>query len=95
VQAGPRDKTAVLRLARNPAQNLARNGGPRGPSTRRSLSVVLVGLVAVAMLLVGAVPAFAALSSEQEALARKIDGELIAPCCWTQTVADHQSDIAA
>ena len=64
-------------------------------SGRRSLSVFLAGLIAVVVVLVGAAPAFAALSDEQEALARKIDGELIAPCCWTQTVADHQSDIAA
>jgi cytochrome c-type biogenesis protein CcmH len=62
---------------------------------RRSASVVLVGLLVGAVLVLGSSPAFAALSDEQEALARKIDGELIAPCCWTQTVADHQSDIAA
>ncbi len=36
-----------------------------------------------------------ALTPEQEALARKIDAQLIAPCCWTQTVAVHESDAAA
>lgn len=39
-------------------------------------------------------PALAALTPEQESLARSIEGKVMAPCCWTQTVADHQSDIA-
>jgi cytochrome c-type biogenesis protein CcmH len=32
--------------------------------------------------------------SSQEALGRQIERELIAPCCWTQTVAEHRSEAA-
>lgn len=46
--------------------------------------------VAIADSSTGADPA--ALSAEQESLARSIEGELIAPCCYTQTVALHASD---
>ena len=35
-----------------------------------------------------------ALSAEQEARARAIDDQLIAPCCFSQTVANHNSAIA-
>jgi cytochrome c-type biogenesis protein CcmH len=34
------------------------------------------------------------LSAEQEARARAIDDQLIAPCCFSQTVANHNSPIA-
>ncbi len=34
------------------------------------------------------------LSAEQESLARSLEGELIAPCCYTQTVAEHDSEKA-
>ena len=34
------------------------------------------------------------LSAEQESLARSLEGELIAPCCYTQTVAEHNSEKA-
>ena len=73
---------------------MARRDGGEMTKGKRRLTLLFLGLVAVAIALLGAAPAFAALTPEQEALARKIDGELIAPCCWTQTVADHQSDIA-
>lgn len=39
-------------------------------------------------------PALASLTPDQESLARSIEGKVMAPCCWTQTVAEHQSDIA-
>ena len=53
-------------------------------------------LLALAMLLLfGMMPARAAeLTPQQEGQAKRIEGELIAPCCWTQTVRDHQSAIA-
>jgi cytochrome c-type biogenesis protein CcmH len=35
-----------------------------------------------------------ALSPELEARARAIDDQLIAPCCFSQTVANHNSEIA-
>ena len=61
-------------------------------SMRRSLPVLVV--MAVALLLV--VPVAQAqegeLSPEQEATAKKIERQLIAPCCYTQPVADHQSE---
>jgi cytochrome c-type biogenesis protein CcmH len=52
-----------------------------------------------AVLLFAAVPGLASnegitLSPEQEARARAIDDQLIAPCCFSQTVANHNSPIA-
>ncbi len=35
-----------------------------------------------------------ALALEQERLAQRIEGKLIAPCCFAQTVANHCSDVA-
>ncbi len=55
--------------------------------------IVLVALVCGAFFLSGGT-ATAALTPQQESLARAIDGKLIAPCCWTQTVAEHQSEAA-
>jgi len=34
------------------------------------------------------------LTSTQEALAQRVEGELIAPCCWVQPVAVHDSQAA-
>jgi cytochrome c-type biogenesis protein CcmH/NrfF len=34
------------------------------------------------------------LSFQLETLAKQIEGQLIAPCCFAQTVADHYSDVA-
>lgn len=55
--------------------------------------VLFLALLCGAFLLAGGT-AKAELTPEQESLARTIDGKLIAPCCWTQTVAEHQSEIA-
>jgi cytochrome c-type biogenesis protein CcmH/NrfF len=33
-------------------------------------------------------------TAAQAALIRKIEGRLMAPCCYTQTILDHQSDVA-
>lgn len=45
-------------------------------------------------LLVGAPAALYADSkaADAETLARQIEGELIAPCCWRQTIAEHRSE---
>lgn len=56
-------------------------------------------LVAVSMALVLASaavpPALAAeLTQQQQALASDLDGRLISPCCWTQTIAVHDSETA-
>lgn len=57
---------------------------------------------ATALLLIGLAAARAqaqqipvAPTGEQAALIRKIEGRLMAPCCYTQTILDHQSDVAA
>lgn len=34
-------------------------------------------------------------TAAQAALIRKIEGRLMAPCCYTQTIFDHQSEVAA
>jgi len=34
------------------------------------------------------------LTHAQEALIRKIEGRLMAPCCYTQTIRDHDSQVA-
>lgn len=38
--------------------------------------------------------AFPPLTHAQEALIRKIEGRLMAPCCYTQTIRDHDSQVA-
>ena len=30
--------------------------------------------------------------TDVESLARQVEGKLIAPCCWSQTVAEHRSE---
>jgi cytochrome c-type biogenesis protein CcmH len=59
------------------------------------LLVVLSLLMAALMVVAGpAAAADGALTPEQEKLASQIDGKLIAPCCWTQTVSLHESQKA-
>jgi cytochrome c-type biogenesis protein CcmH len=58
-----------------------------------------VAVLLGALLIFAAAPGLAsdegvALSPEQEARARAIDDQLIAPCCFSQTVANHNSAIA-
>jgi len=69
----------------------------RGGS-RRALDLSLLLLAGFLLAVVWAgVPALAqeaTLSAEQEAVARRVEGELIAPCCWTQTVSVHDSEAA-
>jgi cytochrome c-type biogenesis protein CcmH len=49
-------------------------------------------LLAFSMLWVAA--AFAAEDKDVAAKAREIDDQLIAPCCWTQPVSEHYSEVA-
>jgi cytochrome c-type biogenesis protein CcmH len=63
--------------------------------TPRPSRVLATLVVAVALLAVAAIPALAAdLTPEQEELAKKLEHQLIAPCCWTQTVDVHSSESA-
>ncbi|MHB0981508.1 MAG: cytochrome c-type biogenesis protein [Thermoleophilia bacterium] len=65
---------------------------------RRWLPVaVVVTAVVFSFLVLSALPALAesgSLTPEQESLAARIDGKLIAPCCYTQTIAVHDSQKA-
>ena len=59
--------------------------------------LLLIAIVSVALLVGIAAPARGAdgdFTDEQNALISKIEGELIAPCCWTQTVEVHDSQKA-
>ncbi len=60
----------------------------------------LLMLFAFGLLLSGTAPALRAqsallpLSQAQVALIRKIEGRVMAPCCYTQTIRDHDSQVA-
>ncbi len=76
-------------------------GDPRLEAVVRATAMAAFLLVVLsllmAVLLAVASPAAAAdgaLTPEQEKLASQIEGKLIAPCCWTQTVALHDSQKA-
>jgi cytochrome c-type biogenesis protein CcmH len=58
----------------------------------RNTAIVVWTLI----LAVGAAPAQAPphLTPEQEALARRLEGMLIAPCCFVSTVAEHRSPLS-
>lgn len=67
--------------------------GSMGESILQAAALIAVVAVMLVMALAG--PAAAAdLTPEQQKLAAGIDGKLIAPCCWTQTVALHESQKA-
>ena len=53
--------------------------------TRLRIWVALLGL---------ALPATQALAQDKENVARCIEGELMAPCCWAEPVSQHLSPIA-
>jgi cytochrome c-type biogenesis protein CcmH len=61
-------------------------------------SKLLFGVSAVSLLLVVAASAIRAqsapLAPEQVAQIRKIEGRLMAPCCYSQTILEHDSDVA-
>lgn len=54
--------------------------------------VALVGFISIDA--VWAADQATALTPAQEALAVRLEGKLIAPCCWVQTVDQHQSEAA-
>lgn len=49
---------------------------------------------ALVLILALATPAAPKLPADQEALAKKLEAQLIAPCCWSQQVSVHQSPAA-
>jgi cytochrome c-type biogenesis protein CcmH len=65
--------------------------------TRRSREHML-SLMRTLLLFVLAYPAIAQapphLTAQQEAVARRLEGMLIAPCCFANTVAEHRSPIS-
>lgn len=87
------DRRMALMLS--PSASVVRGRGLLGDTRFRGRALTVVLTVAVLLALLGAGSAAAEdLTSEQEALARKIEGELIAPCCNTQTVDVHESEAA-
>lgn len=66
-----------------------------GKASRSKLPAIL----ALALLGLAAIPGRAQtapppITHEQEALIRKIEGRLMAPCCYAQTIRDHDSQVA-
>ena len=51
--------------------------------------------VLTATLVVGIAMLSCAPTSDPDALAHDLECRLLAPCCWRETVADHDSEIAA
>jgi cytochrome c-type biogenesis protein CcmH len=41
-----------------------------------------------------ALPAIQTTAQDKEEIARRIQGELMAPCCWAEPVSQHQSPVA-
>ncbi|MBU2602763.1 MAG: cytochrome c-type biogenesis protein CcmH [Actinobacteria bacterium] len=55
----------------------------------------VIASLALVLSLGAASPVSAAgLTPQQESLASDLDGKLISPCCWTQTIAVHDSEAA-
>lgn len=66
-----------------------------GGSRRLPLLLGLVAALAAALFLLTSIAwaqSGSGLSADDEKLARSIEGKLIAPCCYTQTVRDHNSE---
>jgi cytochrome c-type biogenesis protein CcmH len=53
------------------------------------VKLVLLSLLAMTVSGAAKVP-----QGEMEAVARRLEGKLMAPCCWAQTVSHHYSPIA-
>jgi len=86
------DRGHVRRLA---ATALASRLGGGGAVSTLAAVLGAVGAVVLSVALAGpAVAAAGELTPAQQQLAADIDGKLIAPCCWTQTVALHESQKA-
>lgn len=67
--------------------------GPHRFFRSAALRAVLV-VSAIAMTLFGTCAASGAESGSNAALVRDIEDHLIAPCCWTQPISEHDSAIA-
>ncbi len=90
------------------AQQLVHHDGIAGPDARRpgkrfigkGPRVQALGLAFIGVLSVLASPTAVAqtssphLTPEQEAIARRLDQTFIAPCCFTNTLAEHRSPVA-
>jgi cytochrome c-type biogenesis protein CcmH/NrfF len=71
----------------------------RKRQVRKASRGKLPAVVALVLLGLAAIPgrtqiAPAPITHEQDALIRKIEGRLMAPCCYTQTIRDHDSQVA-
>jgi cytochrome c-type biogenesis protein CcmH len=66
-----------------------------GKSTRvRAQLIAFVSVLVVVMAYTAAVAQSPPLTPEQEAMARRLEGMLIAPCCFVNTVAEHRSPLS-
>ena len=66
-----------------------------GKSTRvRAQLIAFVSVLFVAMAYAAAVAQSPPLTPEQEAMVRRLEGMLIAPCCFANTVAEHRSPLS-
>ena len=63
------------------------------PARMRQKTVALPGCIAAAILL-WSVVSFGAETKQAADKAREIEDNLIAPCCWSQPVSEHDSEIA-
>jgi cytochrome c-type biogenesis protein CcmH len=63
-------------------------------ANRLSSLFVFIVLIGTAVPALPAQSALPPLSREKTALIRKIEGRLMAPCCYTQTIRDHDSQVA-
>lgn len=68
-------------------------GWHHGREWSRRVVVVIALVAALSAAWAGEAPP--ALTPDQEAAARRIDGMLMAPCCFANTLAEHHSPIAA
>ena len=59
----------------------------------KSLSIISICALFIAATLLAA-PSFGAQSSSASEKEREIEDHLIAPCCWTQPVSQHYSEVA-
>lgn len=73
---------------------IVRSGRGTGSWFLALMALALVGVWFFALSAASAAAESGSLSTEQESLASRIDGKLIAPCCYTQTVAVHDSQKA-
>ena len=72
--------------------NAATHRGAELGARRSGLMFLLFALAAA--LATSAAPTFADAPAKHGAAARELEGRLIAPCCWTQTLDIHDSPIA-